>query len=439
MTPQDEMMERAKAVLKTNDRGRFTVPAVEKYPHQWLWDSCFIAIGLRHLDVNRAQQEILSLFDAQWSNGMVPQMIFTPSTGIFQPHNVWQSWRSPYAPEGYATSGITQTPVLAEAVVQIGEKLSPTERHNWYQQVWPPLLKYHEWLYAERDPYKEGLVVQIHPWETGLDNTPPWISEWQQYLMPWWMRLIAKTRLDSLISRSRSDIKQIPAEQRMTNLEVIGLSDAFLRLRRQNYDIQKILHKPYFAIADLTFNCVLIRANQHLKTIAAALREKLPDELVQSIKQTEKSLEELWDPASEQYYSRDFKSQKLLKELSIATLMPLYAGCISKDHANLLVKQLENDQVFGTAFPIPTVPLNSDWFNPECYWQGPTWVNTNWLIIDGLKRYGFKEHAAALSESTIEMINTSGFYEYFNPKNGKGLGIDNFAWTAALYLDLINS
>jgi len=48
--------------------------------------------------------------------------------------------------------------------------------------------------------------------------------------------------------------------------------------------------------------------------------------------------------------------------------------------------------------------------------------NMNWMIIDGLKRYGFKDHAAALRESTLELITKSGFYEYFDPVTGEPLG-----------------
>ncbi len=272
MGAQDDLLERATVVLKDNDRSYFTAPAARKYPHQWLWDSCFIAIGLRHLDITRAQQEIFSLLDAQWSNGMLPQIIFTPDKGVFKSSKVWQSWRNPHAPDDKSTSGITQTPMITEAVVRIGELLTPVERRSWYLRVWPRLLRYHEWLYRERDPDDEGLVLQIHPWETGLDNTPPWINEWHQYLMPWWIRLIEKTRSDKLISHLRTDTRHIPAQQRMTNLELIGLANAFLRLRRHNYDIQRILAKPYFAIQDLSFNCVLIRANQHLRSMATTLR-----------------------------------------------------------------------------------------------------------------------------------------------------------------------
>ncbi|MBA3472306.1 MAG: hypothetical protein H0T57_03610 [Rubrobacter sp.] len=40
---------RAGAVLRKNDMGGWTKAAPELYPHQWSWDSAFIALGLAHL------------------------------------------------------------------------------------------------------------------------------------------------------------------------------------------------------------------------------------------------------------------------------------------------------------------------------------------------------------------------------------------------------
>ncbi|MGH7142238.1 MAG: MGH1-like glycoside hydrolase domain-containing protein [Candidatus Saccharimonadales bacterium] len=437
MSAYDELFEPAKAVLEGNDQGRYTRPAKEHYLHQWLWDSCFIAIGLRHIDIERAKLEVLSLFRGQWSNGMLPNMIFEPSKKHFIYDNIWQSWRSPLAPYGISTSGITQPPILAEAITSIGEKLPLTERRSWYKQTWENLLVYHEWLYSERDPHKEGLVLQIHPWETGLDNTPPWMQELNQHLLPWWIRFIQKIHLDSLIGLFRNDTHHIPARQRLSNIEALAMFDTQLRLRRKSYDINKILDHSLFIIEDLSFNCILVRANEHLRNIATTLREELPDELKKHMELAEQAIEELWDPYTEQYYSRDFITHRLLKEPSIATLLPLYAGSISKEHAALLVSQLENENVFGTSFPVPSTPANSSWFNPERYWQGPTWVNTNWMIIEGLNRYGYKDHAETLRESTLDMVQKSGYFEYFNPLSGEGLGNDNFSWTAALVIDLL--
>jgi glycogen debranching enzyme len=73
------------------------------------------------------------------------------------------------------------------------------------------------------------------------------------------------------------------------------------------------------------------------------------------------------------------------------------------------------------------------------YWQGPTWINTNWLIIDGLRRYGFDDHADVLTEMTLELVRLHGFNEYFNPLDGTPLGATNFSWSAALAIDLIKS
>lgn len=430
------ILEQATAVLTQNDRGTHTVPAGGLYPHQWLWDSCFIAIGLRHMDIDRAQTEILSLLRGQWHNGMIPHIVLSKRIHA-NDRNIWRSWANQNSPDDVATSGMTQPPVLAEAIVQIGQKLKKAERRSWYKKVYPALLAHHQWLYAERDPHNEGLVLQIHPWETGLDNTPPWIAEMHEHQLATWIRIIKAARLSWLFNLFRRDTKFVPAVQRLNVIDALALYSIQRRLRRKNYDIDKVLSHSIFAIEDLTFNCILIRANQQLREIAALLKETLPDNLLASMQKTEDTLEQLWDPYSGQYYSRNFVTHNLLKEPSIATLMPLYAGVVTPERAKQLIRLLENQHVFGTTYPIPSVPLNSGWFDAKGYWQGPTWVNTNWLIIDGLKRMGFEDHAAALRDSTIEMVEKSGCSEYFSPLDGSPAGTADFSWTAALTIDLL--
>ncbi len=429
----------AKSVLDANQRGKHTLPSAGPYTHQWLWDSCFIAIGLRHYDITRAQDEILSLLKAQWSNGMLPHMIFSSSDSHSKDKDIWRSWLSLYAPDDYATSGITQPPMLAEAIVQIGKKLDKQSMRSWYQTVYPALLKYHQWLYKERDPHHEGLVLQIHPYETGLDNTPPWIHELHEHHKPWWVRGIEKANLQRFGRLFRRDLKHIKSEERINDIDALLYYSALLRLRRKRYDIDLILKHSLFSIEDLTFNSIFIRANQHLVSIAKAIGREIDPELLAQFKRSEVALDNLWDAYSSQYYSRDHVSHKLIKIPTIATLMPLYAGCISKERAAALVKHLYSSQSFGTNYPIPSVPASSNWFQPTGYWQGPTWLNTNWLIIDGLKRYGFKDVAEAVSMSSVEMVQAHGCYEYFNPLDGTPAGIPNFSWTASLAIDLIQT
>jgi hypothetical protein len=435
---QDELLEEAKKVLKNNDRKLYTIPAGNLYPHQWLWDSCFIAIGLRHLDIKRAQTELTSLLPGQWSNGMFPNIIFSKKAERRE-LDLWRSYLSPYSPEDVATSGITQPPMLAEAVVRVGQKLRLAERRTWYQQMYPHLLKYHEWMYRERDPHGEGLIILLHPYESGLDNSPHWISELRKHSMPWWINIIERLHLDVLVNLVRRDTRHAPPGQRMSNIEVLAYWAAIHRLRRKAYNSEALLSRSLFAVEDLAFNSMLVRANELLQEIVATIKEELPEWLPARMQKTQAALEQLWDESYGQYYSRSFVSHKLVEEASVATLLPFYAGHVPEDKARRLLELLERKEYFGAQWPLPSVPLSSPSFDEFKYWQGPAWININWLVIDGLKRHGYFKEAMMLKKRTLELVKKSGCYEYFSSKDGSPAGAANFSWTAALVIDLLNS
>lgn len=433
-----DLLDKAANVLKGNDRGAWTVPAGRLYPHQWLWDSCFIAIGLRHTNVERAQTELRSLLRGQWDSGMLPNIVFADEAA-HRETNLWRSWVNPYAPSNINTSGITQPPMLAEAVLRVGDILKPPERRTWYKEMLPALISYHEWLYADRDPHKEGLILLLHPYESGLDNSPPWISELRKHSMPWWISAIEKLRLDGFVNLIRTDTKHVPPGQRMSNIEAMAYWAAVRRLRRKAYNSEALISRSLFAVEDLAFNSIFIRANKCLLNIAKVAGRELPETLKESMLRTERALEQLWDEDSGLYFSRSFVSHKLIQEPTIACLLPLYSGAISRNRAQQLVGLLKRRSMFQASWPVPSVPLSSPYFSPLKYWQGPSWVNTNWLIIEGLKRYGFTAEAKNLQDKTIKLVAKSGFYEYFNPLNGEPAGAPDFSWTAALTIDLLKN
>ena len=115
----DEIAAGARRVLDENWLGASTLPSRTLYPHQWSWDSAFIAIGLRHLSVRRAQRELESLLGAQWGDGRVPHIVFNPSvphTAYFPSPDFWRSsaaGAASGAPAGTETSGLVQPPVHA--------------------------------------------------------------------------------------------------------------------------------------------------------------------------------------------------------------------------------------------------------------------------------------------------------------------------------------
>lgn len=431
---REKLIDACRQVLKVNDLGAWTRPAPNLYPHQWLWDSCFIAIGQRHYDIKRAQKEIKSLFRGQWKDGMIPNLIMTHQ-GYYE-KKVWNSNLNPAAPKKLKTSGITQPPMLAEAIVQIGEKLNKTERKKWYKETFQPLLEFHEWIYRERDPRGEGLALLIHPWECGLDNNPTWTRELRLNHLPLWIRTVKALHLHTLFNGLRRDTKYLPAYQRIDIIDALTLFSIARRLGRKKYDTRLILRHSHLLIEDLAFNSILIRANTHLAAIAQELNIELPGWLWERMKKAPHALELLWSEVDQQYYSRNFTTFELIDEPSIMTFLPLYAGTITKSRAAHLVELLKSRE-YQTPYPVPSVSKKSKFFQQHRYWQGPTWLNTNWLIVDGLRRYGYHTEADHIVQRSLDLVEKGDSYEYFSPLDASPAGARNFSWTAALAIDFI--
>jgi len=439
-----KVFEACRAVLRMNDVGTHTQPAPDLYPHQWLWDSCFIAIGIAHYNPQRAAQEIYSLLKGQWQNGMVPHMIFATSKNGGRNHNLdarfWQSKRNQAAPQHIATSGITQPPMIAEACLQISQKMTKQEGQAFLNQVFPRLVAYHQWLYRERDPDKNGVVSLFHPWETGLDNAPKWMEELSLVHSPLWIKTIETLQLDWIIERVfRRDIKRVKSDERMTTINALKLTHVALSLKKQNYETPKILRNPHFIIESLSFNSILIGNNRALTNIAKQLDKEIPEDLLLSFRRSKAGLESLWDAESKEFCHRNYLTGQLTRVEGIARLLPLYSGLISKGQADNIVAELNDHQKFLSNFPVPSVSKSSPHFNPRKYWQGPSWLNTNWLIVKGLELYGYQDEAMYIRQQSIAMVADQGSYEYFQPDTGEGLGAQNFSWTAAVTIDFLKS
>ena len=110
------------------------------------------------------------LLEGQWSDGMVPHIVFHGWNGDYFPGP--EVWRTRHDPP---TSGITQPAVLATAVRRCWESAQDktlAEAHA--AALYPRLLAWHRWWAIARDPDGTGLVGMLHPWESGMDNSPAW-------------------------------------------------------------------------------------------------------------------------------------------------------------------------------------------------------------------------------------------------------------------------
>jgi glycogen debranching enzyme len=65
-------------------------------------------------------------------------------------------------------------------------------------------------------------------------------------------------------------------------------------------------------------------------------------------------------------------------------------------------------------------------------WRGPTWAFTNWFLYHALHKRGFEERAERLRRSLMELVEKSGFREYYDPRTGEGHGAREFTWSGLL-------
>ncbi len=426
-------IQRAKSVLEKNWMGEYTVPSIHLYPHQWNWDSGFIAVGYSHYDTEKAIKELTHLFNAQWKNGMVPQIVFNKKAlGRYFPEpDFWQAHKSPLAPDGILTSGITMPPVHGFVVLKIYENAKDKEKViPFLKWIFPKIKMFHRYLYLERNPKDNGLIYIRHPWESGMDNSPLWDKPLDRID-------INKIKIPYF---ERKDDKIIDPEQRPKDIDYkryIYLVDIF---RKNNYIEEKIFHECPFIVADPLFNSVLCASNEALIKIADILNEDYK-EIEEWNSLTKRAVrDELYSSKDKIFYGYDFIENKLLEEPTAAGFLPLFGGIPTKKQAKELLEYMNSASFCHVheedCFAIPNYDRKRERFSRKNYWRGPVWININWMIYQGLKKYGFKKKAEHLEKTILELPIRFDFYEYFDSYEGKGYGTKDFSWTAALFIDL---
>ncbi len=437
---RDEIAGKAKATLLGNWKGSYSVPSNRLYPFQWNWDSGFVAIGFSLFRPDFAMAEMRSLFEAQWSNGMLPHIVFHDVTkkDYFPNYEFWGTDNIPEKPPSIRTSGITQPPVHGFVLEILMERLpESTEKTAFFHWLFPRIKALHANLYADRDPSGEGLVFIYHPWETGRDNSPLWTPALQRIqLTP--QDIPPYRRIDNTIANP---------EERPTSFDY----DRYVYLidigKKCGYDGKRIARESPFLIQDAMFNALLIRSNEALINLGKTYG--LPvDDVVQWQQKSKTAFEsKLWSDRIQTYCSYDMVAGELIEMPEIGGLCALFGGSPTCDRAAAIARYME-ELASGRSQPYwlcPSFDPDHALFNPKKYWQGPVWPQMNWLLSKGLHRYGYDVLAARLATDLLELLEQYGFYEYFDPRKNlsdqltKGYGGGDFSWTSAVALDLLDA
>lgn len=371
---------------------QFTLPSPRTYPYQWFWDSCFHAIILSHFNPEDAKKELLSLLTHQFDNGMIPHMIYWKTDGRIEPENNFLrhiDWGKD------DTSTITQPPMLAYAAMQIYRKERDRE---FLKLIYDSVLRLYRYLLKDRDPHGHNLVGIINPDESGEDNSP---------------------RFDTALELP---VKQTISENFAKRLELVEKNKSC------NFDAPYCMHN-FFWVKDVPFNAILIENLRISSDIAAVLhREREQEYFSKEADKIERAMRKLMLEDGI-FWSTQGPNYLKIKVKTWAVFAPLFAGIYTKDEAkNLVNNYLLNDKEFKSDFMLPTVSRSDASFDPTGFWRGPVWSSPNWFVFQGLRRYGYDDLAERIFESTQELLQKSGFREYFNPFTGEGLGAYDFTW-----------
>ena len=228
------------------------------------------------------------------------------------------------------------------------------------ESAWEVLLDNHEWWWRERDGNRNGLLEYgTSPVGEGL------------------------YRGTALAARDESSMDNSPVHDEATLIPESHTLDC----------------------EDVGLNSLLVLDGEMLALVAAELGR---DGEARRMETRARNLagrirEALWDPEREVFANRLW-SGRFVSSIAPTSFYPLVAGAASPAQARALLRWMEDPRRFGGRFGLPSVSRDDPAFRDNVYWRGRVWPPLNFLVYQGLRRYGFAAEAAALARRSHEMF-----------------------------------
>ena len=122
-----------------------------------------------------------------------------------------------------------------------------------------------------------------------------------------------------------------------------------------------------------------------------------------------------------------------IKIASWVSFMPLWCGLADQSFAERMIKtHLLKEERFWTNYGVRSLAADERMYSPDVArgnpsnWLGPIWIIANYVVWQGLKRYGFDAEAECLGHNNLSLLskdykNHSSLHEYYNPETGEGV------------------
>lgn len=381
--PKKRLAVKSMVTLMTNWRSRAkdilhdgVFPSVnyQGFYGVWSWDSWKQAVALAYFNTPLAKDNIRSMFDYQDEHGMVVDCIYTDKKE--------NNWRD------------TKPPLATWAVWEVYQHSGDI---GFLKEMYPKLVKYHQWWYNNRDHNKNGLCEYgstdgtriAAAWESGMDNA---------------------VRFDSAVMMKNNGYAW--------------------SLNQESVDLNAYLYAEKIYLSLLAAKMNEIPEAENWKQEAAALKLLIN--------------KRFFDQEQGYYYDKLFNEDTHIEAEGPEGWIPLWAGIAGKDQAAAVKKIMEDEKKFNTKVPLPTLTADHAKFNPrKGYWRGPVWLDQFYFGVEGLKKYGYETLAKVLVNKLLQngegILTDMPVFENYHPVTGEGLNARNFSWSAAHILMLLKS
>jgi alpha,alpha-trehalase len=144
-------------------------------------------------------------------------------------------------------------------------------------------------------------------------------------------------------------------------------------------------------------------------------------------------LKHLWSAPDAMFFNRRRDTGKPIQRISYSNFVPLLEDVLpAQDAREMIRRYLWNRDFMLSPYGLRSLSRQDPNYNnvsmivPYSNWQGPVWINANYMNFIALKRYGFEAEAAQLAGILGRMVlrdiqKWGSMHENYNAETGEGL------------------
>ena len=229
------------------------------------------------------------------------------------------------------------------------------------ETAYAPLLRNHQWWWRQRDPNQSGLVA--------FGNSAVGTGLY---------------RGTGIGARDESSMDNSPMHDGARLDKAAGTLDQW----------------------DVGLNSMLALDAEMLALIARELGHAAAASALdaEAAKLTARITTEFWDESRGLFANKRWNGQ-FARSVTPTSFWPLLCGGVSPEQARLLLPHLAAPNSFGGRWGLPSVSRDDPAYCDNVYWRGRIWPPLNWMVWQGLRRYGFAAEASELARKSFALFS----------------------------------